>query len=153
MPDNYELVILSDGTQILREQQTKAQAKIQSLRVKSRNDKLRKSLMLLSNQVDKHALRNTKKEAYFRNNYEKKKFDKIIGSDHLYTHQIKSIKLEGGFMVSYNRLNIEDIDNSIPRFTNENFKKMDDHYHHKTEQIHIVGEYAKRRIQNYESAQ
>ena len=62
MPDNYELVILSDGTQILREQQTKAQAKIQSLRVKSRNDKLRKSLMLLSNQVDKHALRNTKKE-------------------------------------------------------------------------------------------
>jgi ATP-dependent DNA helicase RecQ len=29
---------------------------------------------------------------------------------------------------------------------------MDDHYHHKTEQIHIVGEYAKRRLQNYESA-
>jgi ATP-dependent DNA helicase RecQ len=77
-----------------------------------------------------------------------KRYEKTL----LFLNQIKSIKLEGGFMVSYNRLNIEDIDNSIPRFTNENFKKMDDHYHHKTEQIHIVGEYAKRRIQNYESA-
>lgn len=70
----------------------------------------------------------------------------------LYLNQIKAIKLEGGFMVSYNRLNIEEIDDSIPRFTLENFKKMEDHYHHKTEQIHIVGEYAKRRIQNYEEA-
>ncbi|WP_166962043.1 RecQ family ATP-dependent DNA helicase [Yeosuana marina] len=77
-----------------------------------------------------------------------KRYEKTL----LFLNQIKSIKLEGGFMVSYNKLNIENIDNSIPRFTIENFKKMDDHYHHKTEQIHIVGEYAKRRIQNYESA-
>ena len=55
-------------------------------------------------------------------------------------------------MVSYNRLNIEEIDDSLPRFTKENFNKIDQHYHHKTEQIHIVGEYAKRRIKNYESA-
>lgn len=77
-----------------------------------------------------------------------KRYEKTL----LFLNQIKSIKLEGGFMVSYNRLNIEEINNSIPRFTNENFKKMDEHYHHKTEQIHIVGEYAKRRLQNYESA-
>ncbi|WP_298898195.1 RecQ family ATP-dependent DNA helicase [uncultured Psychroserpens sp.] len=77
-----------------------------------------------------------------------KRYEKTL----LFLNQIKSIKLEGGFMVTYNRLNIEEIDSSIPRFTIENFKKMDDHYHHKTEQIHIVGEYAKRRIQNYESA-
>jgi ATP-dependent DNA helicase RecQ len=77
-----------------------------------------------------------------------KRYEKTL----LYLNQIKAINLEGGFMVSYNRLNIEEIDSSIPRFTLENFKKMNDHYHHKTEQIHIVGEYAKRRIQNYESA-
>ena len=77
-----------------------------------------------------------------------KRYEKTL----LFLNQIKSIKLEGGFMVSYNRLNIEEIDASIPRFTNDNFKKMDDHYHHKTEQIHIVGEYAKRRLQNYEAA-
>ena len=70
----------------------------------------------------------------------------------LFLNQIKSIKLEGGFMVSYNRLNIEEINSTLPRFTKENFSKIDDYYHHKTEQIHIVGEYAKRRLQNYESA-
>tara|TARA_R110002096_G_scaffold436067_1_gene666767 strand:- start:1499 stop:6313 length:4815 start_codon:yes stop_codon:yes gene_type:complete len=77
-----------------------------------------------------------------------KRYEKTL----LFLNQIKSIKLEGGFMVTYNRLNIEDIDSSIPKFTKENFNKMDQHYHHKTEQIHIVGEYAKRRLQNYESA-
>lgn len=77
-----------------------------------------------------------------------KRYEKTL----LFLNQIKSIKLEGGFMVSYNRLNIEEINDSIPRFTNENFKKMNQHYHHKTEQIHIVGEYAKRRLQNYEAA-
>ena len=77
-----------------------------------------------------------------------KRYEKTL----LFLNQIKSIKLEGGFMVSYNRLNIEEIDSSIPLFTVENFKKMEQHYHHKTEQIHIVGEYAKRRIQNYEAA-
>ncbi len=77
-----------------------------------------------------------------------KRYEKTL----LFLNQIKSIKLEGGFMVSYNRLNIEEINDALPKFTNENFKKMDQHYHHKTEQIHIVGEYAKRRLQNYESA-
>ena len=77
-----------------------------------------------------------------------KRYEKTL----LFLNQIKSIKLEGGFMVSYNRLNIEEIDRSIPRFTNENFKKMEQHYRSKTEQIHIVGEYAKRRLHNYESA-
>jgi ATP-dependent DNA helicase RecQ len=77
-----------------------------------------------------------------------KRYEKTL----LFLNQIKSIKLEGGFMVSYNRLNIEQINDSLPRFTNENFKKISQHYLHKTEQIHIVGEYAKRRLQNYESA-
>ena len=77
-----------------------------------------------------------------------KRYEKTL----LFLNQIKSIKLEGGFMVTYNRLNIEEIDSSLPRFTLENFDKMSQHYHHKTEQIHIVGEYAKRRLQNYESA-
>lgn len=77
-----------------------------------------------------------------------KRYEKTL----LFLNQIKSIKLEGGFMVFYNRLNIEEINSSIPRFTNENFKKLDQHYHHKTEQIHIIGEYAKKRLQNYETA-
>ncbi len=77
-----------------------------------------------------------------------KRYEKTL----LFLHQVKAIKLEGGFMITYNRLNIEEIDSSLPRFTKENFEKLGQYYQHKTEQIHIVGEYAKRRLQNYESA-
>ena len=70
----------------------------------------------------------------------------------LYLNQIRSIVLEGGFMVSYNKFNIEQIDKSKARFTHRDYVKMAEHYDHKTEQIHIVGEYAKRCLTNYESA-
>ncbi len=71
----------------------------------------------------------------------------------LFLNQINAIKLEGGFMVSYNRLNIEDIKGKEkPIFKIEDYAKMDMHYQHKTEQIHIVGEYAKKCVENYESA-
>lgn len=71
----------------------------------------------------------------------------------LFLNQIKAIKLEGGFMVSYNKLNIEDIKaKEKPVFKVEDYAKMDAHYHHKTQQIHIVGEYAKKCIDNYEAA-
>ncbi|QHI35794.1 ATP-dependent DNA helicase RecQ [Kordia antarctica] len=81
-------------------------------------------------------------------NYDMKQYERAL----LYLNQIKSIQLEGGFMVFYNRLNIEDIDDSIPRFTKDNYSKMETHYMHKTQQIHIVGEYAKLRLQNYKDA-
>ncbi|PTX62269.1 ATP-dependent DNA helicase RecQ [Kordia periserrulae] len=81
-------------------------------------------------------------------NHEIKQYERTL----LYLNQIKSIQLEGGFMVFYNRLNIRDIKDSIRVFTNENYEKIRLHYQHKTQQIHIVGEYAKRRLQNYKSA-
>lgn len=81
-------------------------------------------------------------------NYELKQYERTL----LFLNQIKSIQLEGGFMVFYNRLNIKDINDSIRVFTKDNYDKMETHYLHKTQQIHIVGEYAKRRLQNYESA-
>jgi hypothetical protein len=55
LPGNYEIVTLPDGTQIQRERQTKAQARIQALKVKARNEQLRQTLMLLSGEVDKSA--------------------------------------------------------------------------------------------------
>jgi len=50
--DDYEMVVLPDGTQIPRERQTKAQVRIQALRAKSRNEKLRQTLMLISSEAD-----------------------------------------------------------------------------------------------------
>ena len=71
----------------------------------------------------------------------------------LFLNQIKAINLEGGFMVSYNRLNIEDIRaKEKPVFKVDDYAKMKTHYEHKTQQIHIVGEYAKKCVENYDSA-
>ncbi len=46
--DDYETIILPDGTEVKRERQTKAQARIQALRIKQRNEQLRRALMSLS---------------------------------------------------------------------------------------------------------
>lgn len=70
----------------------------------------------------------------------------------LYLNDIKAITLEGGFMVSYNKLNISEVDKNKRVFTTDNYSKMKEFYLHRTEQIHIVGEYAKKCVQNYESA-
>jgi ATP-dependent DNA helicase RecQ len=53
--------------------------------------------------------------------------------------------LEGGFLVIYNALTIERIEQDLKRkFTKEDFKKLEAHNIAKTEQIHIAGEYAKK---------
>lgn len=70
----------------------------------------------------------------------------------LYLNDIKAVILEGGFMVSYNKLNISEVDKTKRVFTSDNYNKIKEFYLHKTEQIHIVGEYAKKCVQNYESA-
>jgi len=49
---DYEIVILPDGTQIRRERQTKAQARMKALQAKNRNKKLRQKLILLADEVD-----------------------------------------------------------------------------------------------------
>lgn len=70
----------------------------------------------------------------------------------LYLNDIKAISLEGGFMVIYNRLNISNIDRSKQKFTLSDYSKMKKHYEHKVQQIHVVGEYAKKRMHNYKEA-
>ncbi|WP_370391079.1 RecQ family ATP-dependent DNA helicase [uncultured Winogradskyella sp.] len=77
-----------------------------------------------------------------------KKYEQCL----LFLNDVKVIKLEGGFMVSYNKLNISDVDTSKHHFTVEDYNKMQSFYLHRTEQIHIVGEYAKKCVENYESA-
>lgn len=78
---------------------------------------------------------------------------KEIENSLLYLNHIKSIKLEGGFMVYYKRYSIERVekDNKI-QYTKEDYKKMDQFYAQKVQQIHIVGDYAKKCIENYASA-
>jgi len=77
-----------------------------------------------------------------------KKYEQCL----LYLNDIKAIKLQGGFMVSYNKLNISEVDTQRRTFTVEDYDKMRTFYLQRTEQIHIVGEYARKCIENYESA-
>ena len=72
----------------------------------------------------------------------------------LFLNRIKAIKLEGGFMISYNKLNLDNIDRKDRRhYLTSHYEKLADFYNQKTQQIHIVGEYAKKSISNEEGAQ
>lgn len=70
-----------------------------------------------------------------------------------YLSRIEAIKIEGGFLVVYNRLTIERLepDNS-KRYTKDDYKKLNQFYENKVQQIHIVGEYAKKMISDYKDA-
>lgn len=70
-----------------------------------------------------------------------------------YLSRIEALKIEGGFMVVYNQLTIERIeqDNKI-RYKVDDYQKLNQFYENKVQQIHIVGEYAKRMLSDYQEA-
>ncbi len=70
-----------------------------------------------------------------------------------YLSRIEAIKIEGGFMVVYNRLTVERLeqDNKI-QYKKTDYEKLDQFYENKVQQIHIVGEYAKKMISDYKDA-
>lgn len=70
-----------------------------------------------------------------------------------YLSKIEAIKIEGGFLVVYNRLTIErtETDNKR-RYKVEDYQKLSLFYENKVQQIHIVGEYAQKMIENYRDA-
>jgi ATP-dependent DNA helicase RecQ len=56
-------------------------------------------------------------------------------------------------MVVYNRLTIERLEqDNKKRYTNTDYEKLDQFYENKVQQIHIVGEYAKKMISDYRNA-
>lgn len=70
-----------------------------------------------------------------------------------YLSRIEALKIEGGFLVSYNRLTIDRIEkNNRIQYKESDYEKLRIHYQQKVQQIHIVGEYAKKMIRNYDEA-
>ncbi|MGN0317427.1 MAG: RecQ family ATP-dependent DNA helicase [Lachnospira sp.] len=71
----------------------------------------------------------------------------------LYLSKIDAIKLEGGFLVSYNSLEIRRLerDNKI-RYKVDDYKQLNEHYQQKIQQIHIVGEFANMMVKDYNQA-
>jgi len=70
-----------------------------------------------------------------------------------YLSKIDAIKIEGGFLVVYNRLTIERLEHdNKKRYKVEDYQKLNQFYENKVQQIHIVGEYAKKMISDYQDA-
>lgn len=70
-----------------------------------------------------------------------------------YLSRIEAIKIEGGFLVVYNRLNIDRIEkNNRILYKESDYEKLRTHYQNKVQQIHIVGEYARKMVENYKDA-
>lgn len=70
-----------------------------------------------------------------------------------YLSRIEALKIEGGFLVLYNRLNIVRLEeNNKIQYKNEDYQKLNQFYENKVQQIHIVGEYAKKMVHDYMGA-
>ncbi len=72
----------------------------------------------------------------------------------LYLSKIGSMRLDGGFLVLYNAMELTrlELDNKI-KYKKEDYKQLNEFYKQKIQQIHIVGEYANMMISDYDAAQ
>ena len=98
---------------------------------------------------------NELKEAYnFAHQLLDKKIElKDVEGALFYLSRIGALKIEGGFLVAYNRLSIQrlELDNRI-KYKIDDYKTLDTYYEQKGHQIHIVGEYAKKMVGDYSGA-
>lgn len=70
-----------------------------------------------------------------------------------YLSKIEALKIEGGFLVTYNAMNIERVEPDLKRrYKSSDYQKLKQYYEGKVQQIHIVGEYAKKMIVDYGEA-
>lgn len=71
----------------------------------------------------------------------------------LYLSRIETLKIEGGFLVIYQKLKIERVErNNRIQYKQSDYESLEKYYTNKVQQIHIVGEYAKLLIENYSKA-
>lgn len=70
----------------------------------------------------------------------------------LYLSKIGCLRLEGGFMVLYNSLEINVIAERNRGYKKDDYKLLDEFYKQKIQQIHIVGEYANLMVKDYNAA-
>ena len=93
--------------------------------------------------------------------------EKYNSTSSLYNHQIKTeniqeallflsktgiISIEGGFMVIYNKLELERIADNNLKYKKEDYKNLDAFYKQRIQQIHIVGEFANMVVKDYDKA-
>lgn len=93
------------------------------------------------------------KKAFAMQLIKKNVSDEDIEDALFFLSRLGSINIEGGFMVIYNRLKIERIEQDNRRkFRQDHYQKLENFYANRVQQIHIVGEYARLCLQEYQSA-
>ena len=70
----------------------------------------------------------------------------------LYLSKIGALKLEGGFLVLYNAMNITRIKDNKSRYKQDDYRMLNEFYRQKIQQVHIVGEYANLMVRDYGAA-
>ncbi|MBR4837715.1 MAG: RecQ family ATP-dependent DNA helicase [Bacteroidales bacterium] len=70
----------------------------------------------------------------------------------LYLSKIGALKLEGGFLVLYNAMEINRLTDMKYRYKVEDYRMLDEFYKQKIRQIHIVGEFANLMVRDYDAA-
>ena len=70
----------------------------------------------------------------------------------LYLSKIGALKLEGGFLVLYNTMNIQRIKDNKSRYRQDDYRMLNEFYKQKIQQVHIVGEYANLMVKDYNAA-
>ena len=79
-------------------------------------------------------------------------FDEIDDSLY-YLSKIGALRLDGAFLLAYNAMRIERTEQNTRRqYKKDDYKKLEEFYNNKVQQIHIVGEYAKRMTSDYKEA-
>lgn len=70
----------------------------------------------------------------------------------LYISKAGLLKIEGGFMVIYNTMQLHRKVERTRRYGKEQYRLLDEFYRQRIQQIHIVGEYANMMVRDYDAA-
>ena len=70
----------------------------------------------------------------------------------LYLSKTELVKIEGGFIVIYNTMQIGRLADRRARYGKEQYRLLDEFYKQRIRQIHIVGEYANLMVHDYDAA-
>lgn len=71
----------------------------------------------------------------------------------LYLSKIGALKLDGGFLVLYNAMNIVRLnEDNRSKYKIDDYRMLNEFYKQKIQQIHIVGEYANLMVKDYDAA-
>ena len=93
------------------------------------------------------------KEAFAHNLFGEKAETEEIEDALYYLLKIGAIRVEGGFLVIYNAMHIERLKtDSKTLYKKTDYAQLEDYYESKRQQIHIVGEYAVKMMDDYSDA-